>query len=72
MVNDSNSSKYVSNKGIVFLNVLPMMSKARYAHCDAQMDCLHYCVPGPLDAVIGLLYATLRILKEMSFLPGNK
>ena len=56
-------------KGIVFLNALPMMSKATHAHCDPTKDCLHYCLPGPLDAVVGLLFATLRVLIEMSYSP---
>ncbi len=37
---------------------------------DGQVDCVHYCLPGPLDHWLVLLASALELLGQAAGLPG--
>jgi len=53
--------------GKIFLNVFPLSSMNPSQH-PGKGDCLHYCVPGPIDEWVKLIYSTLV---EIETLAGN-
>jgi hypothetical protein len=53
----------VERAGYIYMNVDNMLSLRPDGHV-AAFDCLHYCLPGPLDSVINLFYNILRVVES--------
>eukprot|EP00667_Euglena_gracilis_P012623 EG_transcript_12978 len=49
------------HRGQLYLDVLPLSQKRPDQH-PGHGDCLHYCIPGPMDTWVLLLLATLQEL----------
>ncbi|GJP34050.1 hypothetical protein CLOM_g18522 [Closterium sp. NIES-68] len=56
------AKQLVEGVGGVFLDVDPMTVLRPDGHLDPPRDCLHYCLPGPPDEWIRLLYHMLKDL----------
>lgn len=54
------AKKIVEEYDYIYMDVDEMLSKRPDGHIN-EKDCLHYCIPGPLDSVIQLFYNILRI-----------
>ena len=48
----------VSYPHVLYLNVASLSSLRSDSHCNVD-DCLHYCVPGPIDAWVEMLHRAL-------------
>lgn len=57
------AKKIVEDAGYVYMDVDAMLSKRPDGHIN-QKDCLHYCLPGPMDSVIELFYNVLLLLRS--------
>ncbi len=52
----------VERAGYIYMTVDSMLSLRPDGHVAAS-DCLHYCLPGPLDSVINLFY-NIRVVES--------
>jgi len=59
------AKKIVEDAGYVYMDVDAMLSKRPDGHIN-ERDCLHYCLPGPLDSVVQLFYNVLSLLRSRS------
>ena len=50
--------------GKIFMDILPMSMKRPDQHPGGD-DCLHYCVPGPIDTWMLLLYSILFEIHQL-------
>lgn len=57
------AKKIVEDAGYVYMDVDAMLSKRPDGHIN-EKDCLHYCLPGPLDSVVELFYNVLSLLRS--------
>lgn len=55
------AKSFVQGNGFIYLDVDAMLSLRPDGHLNAH-DCLHYCIPGPLDVVVELFFNLMRIL----------
>ncbi|KAF3791772.1 hypothetical protein EJ110_NYTH13389 [Nymphaea thermarum] len=55
----------VEKFGFIFVDAYAMLSLRADGHVH-ENDCLHYCVPGPLDSVVELLYNIFKIIPRFS------
>lgn len=55
------SKKIVEAAGYIYMDVYSMLSLRPDGHLGPG-DCLHYCLPGPLDVVVHLLYNVFLLL----------
>jgi len=57
----------ISGQRGIFLDVLPAIQMSPDSHTD---DCLHYCIPGPIDMWVRWIYAIIfevnRLGEEIS------
>ena len=51
--------------GKVYMDIFPMSAKRPDQH-TSYSDCLHYCIPGPVDEWVRLLYAILAEIESKS------
>lgn len=64
---------WLQEYGLVYLDVespLSMRPDAHLQHLSMKHDCYAYCIPGPLDHVVRLLYNVLRLLQKHSSAPS--
>jgi hypothetical protein len=53
------------NPGKIFLDIFPRSSKNPSQH-PGKGDCLHYCLPGPIDTWVKLIFATISLTEFLS------
>ena len=34
---------------IIIIDIMPSTSRRPDSHCVSENDCVHYCIPGPID-----------------------
>lgn len=51
--------------GKIFLDILPLSSKRPDQHPSQHGDCLHYCIPGPIDTWVKLTYSVLQLIEDL-------
>lgn len=61
------AKRIVEDAGYVYMDVDAMLSKRPDGHIN-EKDCLHYCLPGPLDSVVDLFYNVLALLRNRTTL----
>lgn len=57
------AKRIVERAGYVYMDVDSMLSLRPDGHHTAN-DCLHYCIPGPLDVVVQLFYNILTLIAQ--------
>ncbi|CAN6458649.1 unnamed protein product [Victoria cruziana] len=51
----------VEEFGFIYIDADSLLSRRADGHVHGR-DCLHYCIPGPLDSLVQLLYNTLKVI----------
>lgn len=66
-ITNYNNRNTTKNKKI-YLDVSYMLSKRpdMHSHCSGNNDCLHYQIPGPIDMMVRIIFATLYLIDAVS------